>query len=65
MNTERIFVKDLNANDRYVMPGESVVRVCERRHTEANRTAVSYRFEGDSTVFEYVRVNLSTVDLII
>lgn len=62
MNTKRIYIKDLNANDTFYLPGSNTPYVCERRTTMGNRTLVTYRIGEDR--FEFHRVNLSTVDLL-
>lgn len=61
-NTETIFVRDLNANDLFIVPGTNTVYVCESRHTLGAKTRVVYRrsdFRG-----EFVKPNLSTIYLL-
>lgn len=66
MNTKRIFVKNLNANQTFLLPGNSTLYVCESRRTMDNMTRVGYRIMGDDTglVSEFVKVNMSTVDVV-
>lgn len=63
--TNRIYVRDLNANDVFYIPGVETPYVCESRRTLDNRTAVVYRVLGTDERFEFVRVNLSTVDVLV
>lgn len=64
MNTvTRIFIKDLNANDSFRLPGVATVYTVEARSTMGNMTRVTYR-TGSGYRGEFVMVNLSTADLI-
>lgn len=65
MNTERIFIRDLNANDEFTLPGESTVYVCEARRSEKPYTTVTYRVKGTDIRYAYTRPSLSTVDLLV
>lgn len=65
MNTERIYINTLNANDEFFFPGERTRMVCESRRSEAGRTSVAYRIAGTNERFTYVRPGLSTVDLMV
>lgn len=61
MNTERIFIKNLNANDSFRLPGVNTTYTVESRRTMGNMTTVVYRcgdFRGTFT-----KVNLTTADL--
>jgi len=62
MNIKRINVKDLNANDSFCLPGNSTVYTVESRHTDGPRTRVTYTL--GSYRGEFVKVNLSSVDLL-
>jgi hypothetical protein len=60
--TESIFVRDLNANDLFVVPGTNTVYLCESRQTMGANTRVVYRcsdFRG-----EFVKPSLSTIYLL-
>lgn len=64
MNTvTRIFVKDLNANDRFRLPGSNTDYVCVARTTMDNMTRITYRLPGGD-MFSFSKVNLATADLI-
>lgn len=58
-----LYVRDLNANDRFVVPGQSTIYVCSSRYTSESRTSVTYRVLGDDTGFvgEFIKPNLATV----
>lgn len=64
LNSRTDYVKHLNANERFVLPGLNTVYVCESRRTMGNMTAVTYRVEGDKVRSEFAKVNLSTVYII-
>lgn len=60
-NTETIFVRDLNANDVFFIPGINTPYVCESRYTGPGGTRVVYRL-GDYRG-EFVKPSLSTIYL--
>lgn len=62
IKTERIYVKDLNANDPFVVPGHHTVYVCEARQNMDNQTSVTYRVLGSDVRSRWVTPSLSTVD---
>lgn len=64
--SKRIFVKDLNANDRFCVPGQSTIYVCDSRQTMDNMTRVNYHVQGDGPggYYTMAKVNLSSIDLI-
>lgn len=59
-----IFVKNLNANDRFVLPGQHTVYVCESRHNGESGTLVTYRLPGETGAHEFFTRQMSTVYLI-
>lgn len=63
MNIKRIFVKDLNANDTFRVPGSNTDYTCVVRSTMDNMTRVTYRLPS-GPMFTFSKVNLSTVDLL-
>ena len=67
IKTNRTFVKNLNANDSFFVPGIPTRYVVVARRTMDNRTRVTYRiFGSDEAVSgEFVKTNLSTVDVVL
>ena len=63
--TKRINLMDLNANDRFCLPGNPTVMTCYFRRTIGNQTRVEYGYPGESFRSTFTRVNMSSVDLIV
>ena len=63
LNTTRVFINTLNANEVFMFPGENTRMVCESRRSEGGYTTVEYRVAGTNERFTYTRPGLSTVDI--
>lgn len=63
MNTQRIYINSLNANDVFTFPGSSTLMVCESRKSEGGKTMVTYRESGTNVRSTFVRAGLTVVDL--
>lgn len=59
-----VFVKDLNANDRFVVPGHDTIYVVESRQNSQNVTRVVYRVPGTDSVNVFTKPSLSTAYLL-
>lgn len=62
-NAETIFVRDLNANDLFLLPGLATVYRVESRQTMGANTRVTY-VVGNGERFTFVKPNLSTAYLL-
>lgn len=67
MNSNRVYIETLNANDTFTLPGGHTRYVVERRHTTDNMTSVVARVEGESHLprFEFVQYNRAVVDVVL
>lgn len=63
MNTKRVYIKDLNANDVFTLPGERTEYVCESRRQDGMWTRIDYRVKGGDLRSTFTRTSLSTADL--
>jgi hypothetical protein len=63
--TARVNVKDLNANDRFMLPGGDTIMVCTFRRTIGSQTRVEYKIPGSPVESMFTRVNLSSIDLVV
>lgn len=63
MNTETTFVKNLNANERFTLPGQNTVYVCDHRRTEGGLTTVVYHIGSPTALntFTFTKPSLSTI----
>lgn len=58
------FVRDLNTAERFVLPGQTTVYVCQSRRNGEGGTRVVYRVEGSDMQHEMVKSQMSTVYLL-
>jgi len=64
-SSSTVYVMDLNANDQFLLAGNSTVYTVESRRTIDNRTTVQYRVSGHPEYrAEFTKVNRSTAYLL-
>jgi hypothetical protein len=64
VRSEQIYLKSLNANDRFLVPGTTGIFVCESRVSNDTMSMVTYRELGTDYRMNFVRSNRSTVYLL-